>query len=122
MELIESILLRIAVISGAILSICALGKKLSLLHKVRKWFSDPILDMFKEFDEKNTIEHQEIKKHLTSLDDKQLKQLVCDKDIPLKERVIWGREYVDVRGLNGPVKIQHHLNCEEFEKDLKGGK
>jgi hypothetical protein len=40
----------------------------------------------------------------------------------MEERVECGREYVDVRWLNGTVKIRHKLNCEILEKELRNKK
>ena len=47
-----------------------------------------------------------------------MKNTICNENIPITERLIVGKEYIE-KGGNGAVKIYIHKLEEEFEKQLK---
>ena len=47
-----------------------------------------------------------------------MKNTICNENIPITERLIVGKEYIE-KGGNGAVKIYLHRLEEEFEKQLK---
>jgi hypothetical protein len=106
-------------IAGGLLTLITLFKIIKPFQKFREWFTKPVITNLTELDIKNNATHEELKRHITEISDKVLKLMVCSESIPLDERVDYGREYVDVRGLNGSIKIQHKINCELLEKQLK---
>lgn len=46
-----------------------------------------------------------------------MKNTICNENIPLSERIIVGKEYLE-KGGNGAVKIYYHKLEEEYEKKL----
>ena len=47
-----------------------------------------------------------------------MKNTICNENIPLKERIEVGKEYIE-HGGNGAVKIYYHGLEEKYEKELK---
>ena len=47
-----------------------------------------------------------------------MKNTICNENIPLSERIIVGKEYLE-KGGNGAVKIYYHKLEEEYEKKLQ---
>ena len=47
-----------------------------------------------------------------------MKNTICNENIPITERLIVGKDYIE-KGGNGAVKIYLHKLEEEFEKQLK---
>ena len=47
-----------------------------------------------------------------------MKNTICNENIPLKERIEVGKEYIE-KGGNGAVKIYYHGLEERYEKELK---
>ena len=47
-----------------------------------------------------------------------MKNTICNENIPLKERIEVGKEYIE-HGGNGAVKIYFHGLEEKYEKELK---
>lgn len=94
-----------------------------ILDNNLKPFSDR-MDKIEEKREEQFIEtNNEIKNvkeelHKNSLNT--LKNTICNDNIPLSERIIAGKEYID-KGGNGAVKIRVHQLEEEYETELKKG-
>lgn len=61
-----------------------------------------------------------LKKELKQNSLNTMKNTICNEMIPLSERVIVGKEYID-KGGNGAVKILVHTLEEKYEKELKEG-
>lgn len=59
-----------------------------------------------------------LKKELKQNSLNTMKNTICNEMIPLSERVIVGKEYID-KGGNGAVKILVHTLEEKYEKELK---
>ena len=47
-----------------------------------------------------------------------MKNTICNENIPLKERIEVGKEYIE-HGGNGAVKIYYHGLEERYERELK---
>lgn len=65
-------------------------------------------------------EIEPLKKELKQNSLNTMKNTICNEMIPLSERVIVGKEYID-KGGNGAVKILVHTLEEKYEKELKEG-
>lgn len=68
----------------------------------------------KKIQEDNNKIHEELKRNSLNT----MKNTICNKDIPITERISVGKEYID-NGGNGAIKILVHTLEEEYEKNLK---
>lgn len=59
-----------------------------------------------------------IKKELNKNSLNTMKNTICNDNIPISERLIIGKEYID-KGGNGAVKVYLHKLEEDFEKKLQ---
>lgn len=84
-------------------------------ERKRDWLIEPLDAKINQILEDNKELHKEVKK--LGGDILQLK--ICSSDVPIEERLIAGHEYVDIRGLNGEVKIKYKVLQDEYEKQLK---
>ena len=64
--------------------------------------------------EDNNKIHEELKRNSLNT----MKNTICNKDIPITERISVGKEYIEAGG-NGSVKIIVHTLEEKYEKELK---
>ena len=60
-----------------------------------------------------------IKKELEKNSLNTMKNTICNDNIPITERLIVGKEYID-KGGNGAVKVYVHKLEEEYERKIKG--
>lgn len=68
----------------------------------------------KKIQEDNNKMHEELKRNSLNT----MKNTICNKDIPITERISVGKEYID-NGGNGAIKILVHTLEEEYEKEIK---
>lgn len=64
--------------------------------------------------EDNNKIHEELKRNSLNT----MKNTICNKDIPITERISVGKEYIEAGG-NGSVKIIVHTLEEKYKKELK---
>ena len=114
--LIASIITSSGVIGGALLWV---GNK--ILDKKLKPFDDKMNKMEKARIEQHEETKREIAKVRQELDKNSLntmKNTICNDNIPISERLLVGKEYID-KGGNGAVKVYLHQLEKEYEKQLK---
>ena len=85
----------------------------------------PFADKMKEMDKARIEQHEETKREIEKireeLNDNSLntmKNTICNDNIPITERLIVGKKYID-KGGNGAVKIYLHKLEEQFERSLQ---
>ena len=59
-----------------------------------------------------------LKKELRQNSLNTMKNTICNENIPLKERIEVGKEYIE-HGGNGAVKVYFHGLEERYERELK---
>ena len=121
--LIASIITSITVIGSALLYV---GKKI-----LKKTFDDklePFNERIDNLEEARVKQHEETKEEISKirqeLDKNSLntmKNTICNDNIPISERLLVGKEYLD-KGGNGAVKVLLHKLADEYEEQLKEGK
>ena len=86
---------------------------------------EPFNKKIEEMDKLRIEQHEETKKEISKLRDEldenslnTMKNTICNENIPISERLIVGKKYID-KGGNGAVKIYIHKLEEEFEKKLQ---
>lgn len=107
--------------SGGIIMTFALKIGKRILDNSLKPFNDKIDEMDKYRKEQhqetllkiNTLETELHKNSLNTM-----KNTICNENIPLKERIEVGKEYIE-HGGNGAVKIYFHGLEERYEKELR---
>lgn len=84
---------------------------------IRKFLMEEVKEDIKSLKEDNKMIHKELLKN--SLDT--MKIAICSEEIPLKERIEIGNEYIQ-KGGNGAVKVLVHVLEEKYKNELKEGK
>ena len=120
----QHIIVNIASIIASGGVVCAFALKIGkgVLDKSLKPFSDKMEEMEKariDQHEETKRELYMVKKELDKNSLNTMKNTICNENIPISERLIVGKEYID-KGGNGAVKIYLHNLADEYEKQLKG--
>ena len=86
----------------------------------------PFKEEMKKMDEARLEQHEETKQEIAILKEElrknslnTMKNTICNENIPISERLIVGKEYID-KGGNGAVKVYLHNLSDEYEEQLKG--
>ena len=87
---------------------------LKIPKMIRNFLMEEIIHDIKTLKEDNKQIHKELKQN--SLDT--MKIAICSEEIPLKERIEIGQEYIK-KGGNGSVKVLVHVLEERYEQELK---
>ena len=84
----------------------------------------PFKDRMDDFEKARIEQHEETKREIASLKKEldhnslnTMKNTICNNNIPITERLMVGKEYIE-KGGNGAVKIYLHKLEEDFERDL----
>ena len=109
---------------GGVIAACFLKIGKGILTKELEPFNKRIDETNKAREE----QHEETKREIASLKEElnknslnTMKNTICNKNIPISERLIVGKEYID-KGGNGAVKVYLHNLSEQYEKELKENK
>ena len=104
--------------------VCGFAMKIG--KRILKNSLEPFNKRMDEMEKARIDQHEETKRELymvkKELDKNSLntmKNTICNENIPISERLIVGKEYID-KGGNGAVKIYLHNLADEYEKQLKG--
>ena len=89
---------------------------LKIPKMIRNFLMEEIIQDIKTLKEDNKQIHKELIQN--SLDT--MKIAICSEEIPLKERIEIGQEYIK-KGGNGSVKVLVHVYEERYEQELKKG-
>lgn len=104
--------------------ICAFALKIGkgVLEKQLAPFKEDI----RKTNEARLEQHEETKREIATLKEElrknslnTMKNTICNDNIPISERLMVGKEYID-NGGNGAVKIYLHNLSERYENQLKG--
>ena len=86
----------------------------------------PFKEEMKKMDEARLEQHEDTKREIATLKEElrknslnTMKNTICNDNIPISERLMVGKEYID-NGGNGAVKIYLHNLSERYENQLKG--
>lgn len=122
---IHHVLLNFASILTASGIICGVAMKVGKV--ILKNNLKPFNDRIDELEKCRVAQHEETKEEIQKIKDElnknslnTLKNTICNENIPLSERVMAGREYID-KGGNGAVKIRVHQLETQYEEELKKG-
>ena len=106
--------------AGAAIGTMALKFGKSILTNELKPFKEEI----KKTNEARLKQHEETKREIATLKEElnrnslnTMKNTICNNNIPITERLMVGKEYIE-KGGNGAVKIYLHKLEEDFERDL----
>jgi len=125
-KVISNLVIAVSMSITALLVIVQSLTKFNPLLPIRNWLNKPIKEQITKLDEKNTDEHQGliniVNEHTLKLEEigvAKLKSDICNPNLPLSERVIAGKIYVDEKGLNGEVKMKVKGLNKRYEKELE---
>lgn len=79
-------------------------------------FCNNMQEQIKIVQEDNKLLHEELKQNSLNT----MKNTICNKDIPLSERISVGKDYIE-KGGNGAVKVLVHTLEEKYENNIKKG-
>ena len=123
MEFIINFIITTAsvITAGGVIGSLALKIFKSILKKQLEPFNEEI----KKTNEARLAQHEETKKEIELLKEElrknsinTMKNTICNDNIPITERLIVGKEYID-KGGNGAVKVYLHKLEEQFERSLQ---
>lgn len=119
---IKDFVISLAAFFMAGATLCGLAIKFgkSILANELKPFKEEI----KKTNEARLEQHEETKREIAALKEElnrnslnTMKNTICNNNIPITERLMVGKEYIE-KGGNGAVKIYLHKLEEDFERDL----
>lgn len=119
----QHILVNLASIIASGGVVCAFALKIG--KKILNNSLDPFTKKIEELEKARIEQHEEtkrelliVKKELNKNSLNTMKNTICNENIPITERLVVGKEYIE-KGGNGAVKIYLHKLAEEYENELK---